>query len=505
MPEHESETWTADPVASRAPARRPIAVARPGHGLAEAILDAVVEGIIVLDPDSGRVVDLNRGAEVLLDRSRDQVIGRPIADLIRRSDADRLAGFIDQVASGRRTTSTVMTEVQPANGPSISVEVVLQAITLQDGSRAIVAIARDISERIEVQVRLQRLAQAEHSRAAELNAVIRTMGEGVIVCAPDGRISLTNPAAERLFPEVANQTYQEILGRLHDPSGLAPRLGSRTGPVELPFAADPEQWVELATYPVTVGIGLATAGDETIVVIRDVTDARRREAIRETFIGVLSHELRTPVTTIFGGAKLLARENTSFDEETRRGIFQDIYEEAERLQRLVEDVVALNRFSDDRGDDRLGTGPHPASAARRGGLRGEPVAGRVLRHRRGVRTADRQRGDPTYVEQVVRNLLSNAAKYGGAGSTVTVTAVAAKARCSSASSTTALVSRPTRRPACSSSSTARRARPRRPSGAGIGLFVCARLIAAMGGRIWASPRPEGGAEFGFSLHELDDE
>ena len=42
------------------------------------------------------------------------------------------------------------------------------------------------------------------------------------------------------------------------------------------------------------------------------------------------------------------------------------------------------------------------------------------------------------------------------------------------------------------------------SGAGIGLFVCARLIRAMGGRIWASPRPEGGAEFGFALRELDE-
>ncbi len=504
MPEHESETWTADPVASRAPARRPVAVARPSHGLAEAILDAVVEGIIVLDPDSGRVVDLNRGAEALLGRDRDQLIGRPIADLIRRSDADRLAGFIDQVASGRRTTSTVMTEVQPATGPPISVEVVLQAVTLLDGSHAIVAIARDISERIEVQVRLQRLAQAEHARAAELNAVIRTMGEGVIVCAPDGRISLTNPAAERLFPEVANQTYQEILGRLHDPAGLAPRLGSRTGPVELPFAADLERWVELATYPVTVGIGLATAGDETIVVIRDVTDARRREAIRETFIGVLSHELRTPVTTIFGGAKLLARENTSFDEETRRGIFQDIYEEAERLQRLVEDVVALNRFSDDRGD--IGWEPVLIQRLLPGVVGSEenrwPGVSFVIDVASGLPTVS---ADPTYVEQVVRNLLSNAAKYGGAGSTVTVTAVVGEGEVLvrvlddgpgfPADETARLFELFYRSPGTATTA----------SGAGIGLFVCARLIAAMGGRIWASPRPEGGAEFGFSLHELDDQ
>ena len=84
--------------------------------------------------------------------------------------------------------------------------------------------------------------------------------------------------------------------------------------------------------------------------MRDVTDARRREAIRETFVGVLSHELRTPVTTIYGGAKLLAREDSTLDDETRRGVFADIIEESERLHRLVEDVIALTRFGDMRGD-----------------------------------------------------------------------------------------------------------------------------------------------------------
>src|SRR4029077_16325165 len=245
---------------------------------------------------------------------------------------------------------TVMAEYQLAGGRSISVEIVLQRVRLPNGADGIVAIARDVRDRIEVQVRLQRLAQAEHARAAELNAVIRAMGEAVVVCGADGRTVLANPAAEKLMPDIASQTYQDVLGLLNDPNGPAPRLGAREGPVELAVSADPDRWFELTTYPVTVGIGLAAAGDETILVIRDVTDARRREAIRETFIGVLSHELRTPVTTIFGGAKLLAREQSTLDEDTRRGIFRDIYDEAERLQRLVEDVVAMNRFSDEDGE-----------------------------------------------------------------------------------------------------------------------------------------------------------
>ena len=174
-----------------------------------------------------------------------------------------------------------------------------------------------------------------------------------------------------------------------------------------------------STYPVADTLGLGAGGAETIVVMRDVTEARHREAVRETFIGVLSHELRTPVTTIFGGAKLLAREPSTLDEETKRGIFRDIHDEAERLQRLVEDVVALNRFGDGSGE--IGWEPVllqrlvPRVVASEQGR--WPGVTFVLEIAPG--SADRSSADPTYVEQVVRNLLSNAAKYGGAGSTVT--------------------------------------------------------------------------------------
>jgi signal transduction histidine kinase len=273
--------------------------------------------------------------------------------------------------------------------------------------------------------------------------------------------------------------------------------------VVLPTRDDPDRWIEIATYPVTVGVGLATAGEETIVVLRDVTEARRREAVRETFIGVLSHELRTPVTTIFGGAKLLAREHSTLDDETKRGIFRDIHEEAERLQRLVEDVVALNRFGEDAGD----IGWEPVLLQRLLPRVVESEQGRWpgvtfrLDIAPGLATVI---ADPTYVEQVVRNLLSNAAKYGGAGSTVTLAAEPGEGEVLvrvlddgpgfPAEETSRLFDLFYRSPGTAASA----------SGAGIGLFVCARLVGAMGGRIWAAPRPDGGAEFGFALLELEE-
>jgi signal transduction histidine kinase len=430
-------------------------------------------------------------------------VGRPIDRLLRAADAERLSGLVEPLVAEKREASTVMLEYQVADGRSIAVEVVLQLVERPGGSRGIVAIARDIRDRIEVQVRLQRLAQAEHSRAAELNAVIRAMGEAVVVCAADGTITLTNPAGERLFPDVEEASYAEILGQLHDPDGIAPNLGIASGPIELPTRVDPDRWIEIATYPVTVGVGLANSGDETIVVMRDVTEARRREAVRETFIGVLSHELRTPVTTIFGGAKLLARSTSTLDEETKLGIFRDIHAEAERLQRLVEDVVALNRFGDDEGD--IGWEPVLLQRLLPNVVASErerwPGVTFVLDIASSLPTVT---ADPTYVEQVVRNLLSNAAKYGGAGSTVTIAAEAGDREVLvrvlddgpgfPPEETNRLFELFYRSPGTAAAA----------SGAGIGLFVCARLLAAMGGRIWAAPRDGGGAEFGFALNELNE-
>ena len=466
------------------------------------IVDAVHEAIVVFDPNTLAVIDANRGALTLFGSSMAETIGRPVTDWMVGMDRDRLLTLVGPLIEGAVDARTVVLAYRRPDGGTVPMEILLQVAELEGGTTGVVAVARDIRDRIESQARLQRLAEAEHARAAELNAVIRAMGDGVVVCAADGRVTLANPAGQDIIPNVSSLTYEEILEYFSDAAERAPRLGTGGGPVELSTKADPDRWIELSTYPV-VGSGVPTDGDETILVLRDVTDARRREAVRETFVGVLSHELRTPVTTIYGGAKLLAREGSTLDDETRRSVFADITEETERLHRLVEDIVALNRFGDNEGD----IGAEPVLLQR--------VLPRVISSEEGrwpgvTFRADIEPNlptvvaDPTYVEQVFRNLLSNAAKYGGAGSTIEIIAgngvdeVAVRILDDGpgfpAEETNRLFERFYRSPGTAGSA----------SGAGIGLFVCARLIAAMGGRIWARPRPEGGAEFGFALAVLRD-
>jgi two-component system sensor histidine kinase KdpD len=221
---------------------------------------------------------------------------------------------------------------------------------------------------------------------------------------------------------------------------------------------------------------------------------------------VLSHELRTPVTTIFGGSRVLSREDSGLDEPTRREILADVADEAERLKRLVEDVVALNRFGESDAD--LGREPVLLQ-------RVVPIVVASEEERwPGIKfTTDIPPGlptvvaDPTYLEQVIRNLLANAAKYSGQGATVEVVVDSGPGEDEVAvcvrddgpgiepDEADRLFDLFYRSPRTAGSTT----------GAGIGLFVCSRLVRAMGGRVWARPLPAGGSEFAFALRVMHEE
>ncbi|MBA2719561.1 MAG: GAF domain-containing protein [Chloroflexi bacterium] len=223
-------------------------------------------------------------------------------------------------------------------------------------------------------------------------------------------------------------------------------------------------------------------------------DARR---LQEAFIAVLSHELRTPITTILGGSRLLRRGLQG--DPTQAELSADIEAEADRLSRIVDDLLVLSQL--ERRHLTLGDEPVHLNHLLGRVIRAE--AARWPGHRIAIAPGSVGhvvRGDETYIEQVVRNLVSNAAKYSPEGSLVEV----ATADSASGEILVRVLDRGSgvapaevddlfslfyRSPTTAASA----------AGAGIGLFVSRRLVAEMGGRMWASPRPEGGSEFGFSL------
>lgn len=339
---------------------------------------------------------------------------------------------------------------------------------------------------------------AHASPPPELRAVIDAMPEAVLVCDPRDRVRIVNPAADRLFAGRPVQDAGDLLSRFEP----LPGTGARDEPVVLRPRALPNRWFELRTFPVE-RVDLDDEPTEQggrIIVLRDVTAAREDRAERRAFLSILSHELRTPITTIYAGSRVLARRNAP----TVRGsqeIARDISAEAARLYDVVEDLLVLTRAEQ-----------HLLELSEEPILLQRVVEGaiRVARGRTpdvpivtsGATEPPAVAGDAVYVEQVVRNLVTAASRFAQAGAPVVIHLAEGDDEVS-----LAILDRgPNLTPAELETSfaltddTAARA-----SGVGIGLFVCRRLVEAMHGRVWVQPREGGGAEFGFALPRYEPE
>ena len=233
-----------------------------------------------------------------------------------------------------------------------------------------------------------------------------------------------------------------------------------------------------------------------------MTESHHSQGLGTAFLGLLSHELRTPVTSIFAAADLLRSRSTALDATDRAGLVGDIAEEADRLLRLVDDLLVLAHF--DEGIDPVKA---PCLIQRVIPLIVErerkrwPNVAIDVRVDPGLPVVS---GDETSVQQVVRNLVSNAARF-GLGEPVTIELVRDETYrgvivrvLDTGPGIGSMEGEALFQPIFHSARTARAS-----SSAGIGLYVCRQLVEAMGGSIWARPRPDRGTEFGFWLPEYE--
>ncbi len=248
-------------------------------------------------------------------------------------------------------------------------------------------------------------------------------------------------------------------------------------------------------------------------VLVDITDRKRAErsleenearltqaiAAKDEFLGLISHELRTPITTILGNAEVLARNGGGLDADLRLSALNDIQQEALRLNWIVDDLLTLARLE----GGHLECEPHAI---------GRVVPALVERYRErsrrqinfvGVVEPLVAMGDERMVGHILRNYLSNAEKYSGAGSVIEVIVERGESEAVIRVLDRGVGIRPDEvdrlfEPFYRSSDV------NQTSGVGIGLSVCVRLADAMGGRVWAAPRVGGGSEFGFALPLCDD-
>jgi PAS domain S-box-containing protein len=237
-------------------------------------------------------------------------------------------------------------------------------------------------------------------------------------------------------------------------------------------------------------------------------DALRRSAealessnrVKDEFLGLISHELRTPVTSIYGNASFLTNHLALGEPEA--GMVRDIGEDADRLMRVVENLLQLTRLGAgvtvDREPQVLGHVVRDAVASR---LRRDPGRPIEVAAPSSSIVVDAER---VALDMVLENLLSNADKYSPPGAPIRV-----EIELHAATATVRILDRGIGIPedvvddvfdAFFRTEWARRT----AGGIGVGLAVCKRIIDAHDGRIWARPRDGGGAEIGFELSLSND-
>jgi signal transduction histidine kinase len=361
-----------------------------------------------------------------------------------------------------------------------------------------------------------------------VRAVIDALPEAVFVTESDGELRLTNPAADRMFAGQPVADRDDLLSRFEEVSeerGGSHAVAAPEDPVRdaarhvtVRPRNQPNRWFALRTIPLDHGAldedsdrAAAAAGERdpdepsgrTVFVLRDVTDSGDLRPVREAFLSVLSHELRTPITTIYAGSSVLARRPTLSPPATRI-LAHDISAEAARLYDLVEDLLVLARL------ERRVLEPidEPVLIQRSVDAMVRMIADRhidVAIERRGDNDVPPVHGDATYVDQACRNLILSSIRYAGPEPNHAL-GVELRSHPSAGEVTVAVLDRG---PQLSPSELERAFELPDPSaigrlaGAGVGPFVCRHLIEAMGGRVWARNRPDDGVEMGFALR-IDD-
>jgi signal transduction histidine kinase len=256
--------------------------------------------------------------------------------------------------------------------------------------------------------RTRRLATVEEQldltreRADHLGAVLASLTEGVIVADAQHRVMLVNPAARVLLSLPAGEDGQAV-GLLTDQ--LMPTS---------------ERVIRSYSSPVRDDAG-ATLG--TVTVLRDTTRDQEVERLKSEFLTVVSHELQTPLTAIKGALELVLDDDTVELSRVQRRFLDTIDRNCARLVSLVGDLLDLSRL--EAGRIELEVQALDTCSVVRGAL---GAVSNIFESRGTTVRVDVPEslppilGDRRRVEQILTNLLSNAAKYTPGGGLVEIAA-----------------------------------------------------------------------------------
>lgn len=265
-----------------------------------------------------------------------------------------------------------------------------------------------------------------------LDRIVGGINEGIVLLDPDGQVLVWNAAMTRVLgvpsAEAVGMSGDDVLAGTDD-HGLVhlPTAVVRGGPADVVSEVRVEdahgQLVPLRLQHTLLHdeAGRCT-GD--VIVVHDLTREREAAALKEDFVARVSHELRTPLSPLRAYAQSLRKAGDRVPEERRAEVLDQMVERVDHLARLVDDLLLVSQIGAGRVDP---TREVQLTEVDLGELVPRLVAWLGQEHVRdhtievvGADTSHVVLADPMRTGQVVTNLLTNACKYSGPGTPVTV-------------------------------------------------------------------------------------
>ena len=263
------------------------------------------------------------------------------------------------------------------------------------------------------QVQLRAQSQELRQKQKEFNTVTRSLSEGLVLMNSSGTVLSINPAATRLLEITPNCLGADF--------GVANRNAAISALVEKALTGEKAE----ENVALTDGEYLAAASPVrsdgavfgVVLLLFDVTQKQKAEALRREFTANVSHELKTPLHAISGYAELM-KDGLVPPEDTRH-FAEKIYSEAQRMVDLVEDTLRLSRL--DEGAADMQWAPIDLYETAKSAMQ-ELTAPAELKNvsirLEGTKTVIQ--GIPQLVSGIVFNLMDNAVKYNKDGGLVIV-------------------------------------------------------------------------------------